>query len=275
MEKLLWSDQRDAFYAVIQDLELQDITFVLFDFSVLVGAQMIYLYPELISKVIMMDIPLISDTNGGVTFVDPTTWNNNDDDDDDENNNSTSTSLIDSLMEYQQNNIHSFLTNDDDLMNYNINTTLGGTSPCSTCRIAPNATFGIGARTGWPYYNFVRTDQPWIKDDGFDNDSTQLSFDDWEFSFIPSFPDNISVLYLYGTDYFQNPLFFEWIEKRNNIDGTSEYMKVNDSDHWLQVRQPIIVNKKIKEWLTATTNTTDTTTTTASTGSSTINNNEL
>jgi len=228
--KLFWSAQRDDFYAIIQDLGLTDITFVIFDFGVIVGAQMVYLYPELFSKVIMMDIPLI---NNGVTFVDATKYDS---------------TLINNLAAYQRNNINAFLKNDDELMMHNIDTTLGGTSPCSTCRIAPNATFGIGARTGWPYYNFVRTDHPWMKD-GFEKDDIP-SFNDWDFSFVPSFPDNISILYLWASEYFQNPKFFEWIDNRN--DG-SEYMQVKDSDHWISVRQPLVVNKKITEWLIATT----------------------
>jgi hypothetical protein len=198
---------------------------------------MLYFYPDLFSKVIIIDIPLL-----GFDMMQEPIPKEGDGDIDE--------SIFNSLMEYQKNNINSFLNNDDELMMYNINITIGGTSPCAVgCRIAPDAEFGIGAQTGWPYYNSVRTDILWMKD-GFN-----VPFDEWELSVIPKFPSNISMLYLYSSDIFQSPIFFEWIDNKRNDDGISEYMRINDSDHWMQVRQPIDVNTKIAQWIASTTTT--------------------
>jgi len=241
--KLFWSAQRDDFYAIIRDLELKNITFVIFDFAVIIGSQMIYFYPDLFKQVIVMDIPMITH-NIGVNETIRVEVPYGDE-------------MIKTLPEYQQNNIHSFLTNDDELMMYNINTTLGGTSPCADCRIAPNAS-GLGGRTGWPYYNMVRTDPAWTSD-GFN-----VSLEEWEFSNIPSYPDDLPLLYLYASEFFQNPLFFEWIDKHGDNDGRSSYTRIDDSDHWMVIRQPTVVNNKITEWMISTAD--------ATTASSTIEN---
>mmetsp|Transcript_44584 Transcript_44584/g.48239 ORF Transcript_44584/g.48239 Transcript_44584/m.48239 type:complete len:288 (-) Transcript_44584:356-1219(-) len=189
---------------------------------------MIYLYPDLFKQVIAMDVAMMFGVNGTAYVNEP-----------------YGDEMITSLFEYQQNNINAFLTDDDDLMMYNINTTLGDTSPCADCRIAPNAS-GVGARTGWPYYNFVRTDPTWTSD-GFDD----TPLDEWEFSWMPSYPNDIPLLYLYVTEAFQSPLFFEWINTHGDNDGRSEYMKIDDSDHWMAIRQPTVVNNKIAEWIAA------------------------
>merc|ERR1719148_3058 len=147
--------------------------------------------------------------------------------------------MIKTLLPYQQNNINAFLTDDDELMMHSINTT-----PCADCRIAPNAS-GVGARTGWPYYNLVRTDPAWTSD-GFD-----VPLDEWELSMMPSYPDDLPLLYLYASEIFQSPMFFEWIDKQGDNDGRSSYMKIDDSDHWMGIRQPMVVNNKIAEWIAA------------------------
>jgi len=210
---LFWSNQRDAFHAVIEDLGLSEITFVIFDFGCMIGYQMLYLYPDLFSKVIAMDIPL---KNGApVTLPE-----------------------ITQLAPYQQNNINAFLSNNDTMLMDNVQ---GMNSPCQDCRIAPNAT-GIGAKTGWPYYNLVRDDSPWMSD-GF-----EVSPEDWEYTYVPSFPDEIPLLYLWASEAFQAPTWFDFIDTRAK---RSEHLQVMGSSHWIMVNQPETVNAKIMEWLSS------------------------
>jgi len=104
----------------------------------------------------------------------------------------------------------------------------------------------------------VRTDPAWTSD-GFN-----VSLEEWEFSNIPSYPDDLPLLYLYASEFFQNPLFFEWIDKHGDNDGRSSYTRIDDSDHWMVIRQPTVVNNKITEWMISTAD--------ATTASSTIEN---
>jgi pimeloyl-ACP methyl ester carboxylesterase len=223
----LYSRQRRDFLAVIEDLGLRDITFVVFDFGSILGYQMLHLYPDLFNKVISIDIPM----RVGIPIA-------------------PYPDLKEHLPTYQQNNIEAFLSNDNDIMTQNM-VTLVWAAPCIGCKIAPSeggvqakphAASGIGARTGWPYYNFVRMDEPWTSD-GFD-----VPVEDWKFSFAPTFPSSTPLLYLWNTEGFQQPSWFQWIEQR--ADG-SQHTQINlkNTDHWMQVRHPVAVNSEISEWL--------------------------
>jgi pimeloyl-ACP methyl ester carboxylesterase len=93
----LYSRQRRDFLAVIEDLGLRDITFVVFDFGSILGYQMLHLYPDLFNKVISIDIPM---RVGAPIAPYP--------------------DLKEYLPTYQQNNIEAFLSNDNDIMTQNM-----------------------------------------------------------------------------------------------------------------------------------------------------------
>ena len=242
---LTWGDQREAFYSVIEELELTDITFVIFDFGSVIGFQMVYFYPDVFSRVIQMDIPPMS--TPGFIIKDPI---------------QPGVDLSAESLDYQRNNVNAFLNTRvgrDAQMMYNVNVTLGGTSPCAGCRIAPNTTDdGVGAATGWLYFNLIRTDLPWMTD-GFPSEDV-LPYNEWELSLVPSFPSSIPILYLYSSELFQSPEYFEWLNNKNDDQQMNDttmlptkYIKINDSDHWLPTRQPEAVNTAMSEWLMTTT----------------------
>lgn len=225
--KLLWSNQVEAFHAVVDDLGLTDVTLVIFDFGAVLGYQFAYRYPDLVGRVVGLDIglspPLVIGPFPAIQSF---------------------------LPKYQQNNIEAFLADDDEAMRDNLETELEGLSPCHDCRIAPpppgaeseNATadIGVGARTGWPYYNIVQTDKPWPS--FFD-----VPLDEWEWSTVPSFPDGVPLLFLYSSEDFHDASFRDWIDGRG--DGVSAHAQMEDTDHWLQVRVPEAVNAKIADWM--------------------------
>lgn len=215
--RLLWSTQVEAFHGVIDELGLQNVTAVTFDFGAALGYQLAYRYPDLIERMVALDI--------GMSRAPPTR---------------PVEGLVDYLPTYQQNNINAFLTDDDAAMASNLRWQLFGTSPCHTCRIAPNATCA-GARTGWPYWNLVRTDQAWT--DFF----PERPLAEWEFSLVPSFPADVPLLFLYSSTMFFDSSWLMWIEGRDA--GTSQHAQVARTDHWLQVRQPAETNAIITVWL--------------------------
>lgn len=214
-----WSEQVEAFHGVIEELGLQKVTAVIFDFGAALGYQLTYLYPELIERVVALDI--------GMTRTAPTR---------------PVEGMISQLAVYQQNNINAFLSDDDAAMAENLRTEIGGSSPCDTCRIAPNAT-GVGARTGWPYWNMVRTDPGHAWTDFFPTPP----LDEWEFSWAPSFPAGVPLLFLYSSTRFFDDSWLTWIEGRG--DGVSQQGQVLDTDHWLMVRQPAETNRIMAAWL--------------------------
>lgn len=218
MLSLSW--QRKQFIAVIEELGLSNITLVIFDFACIIGNQMLSLHPDLFERVISLDTP---NTPG------PNPWSFVPLDD-------RLTIIFPFLAEYQQININAFIADNDEAMMAN---TQG--MPCEKCRIAPNAT-GVGARTGWPYYQWVRTDLDYLAD-GFNVSATE-----WEFNFAPSFPKDVPILYLWASEQFQDQAYFDWIDSRG--DG-SEHMQVQDSDHWMQIRQPEAVNAIIAAWISS------------------------
>jgi len=233
--KLFYSSQREDFRAVIEELGLSDITFVIFDFGAIIGYQMLSLFPELFGKVIAMDIPMTL-TFGKESKSVPVPYEG----------------MTKDLMTYQQKNIEAFLKDDNEVMMSNLNKRIY-MSPCIHCEIAPRVTTqasaphsasGVGARTGWPYYNIVRMDKPWTSD-GFD-----VPVEKWEFSGAPTFPKGVPILYIWNSEVFQSPSWFKWIEERG--DGSEHVKPPEMTDHWMQVRQPEFVNGKMKEWLATT-----------------------
>jgi len=225
---LLWSTQVDAFHDVIVDLNLTDVTFVIFDFGAYIGYQLLYKYPDRIGRVIALDI--------GMETIPPV---------------QPYEGMEKTLPEYQQNNIEAFLNEDDEMMQTvslegNWPNGVQGFSPCNNCTIAPNTTIGVGAKTGWPYYNFVRMDYPWTS--FFDGNDVPL--EEWEFDIVPSFPSNVPILFLYSSDMFLDDGFLKWIDDRGVEDGKSHREQMADTDHWMMTRIPKEINNKIAEWIT-------------------------
>ena len=247
-----WSEQRQEFENVLfHDLKLTEITYVIFDFGVLVGSQLLYTQPDLISQVIIMDIPLLHTPDSiGIKIRDPMP-------------------TLEMLLPYQQNNIKAYRNQDDALMDYNLKVTNGGAAPCHQCQIAPQATHGgVGYRTGWPYTEFVRTEpSPWYVDfftAGSSSETTEkatmtppiIPLDEWELSFIPKFPKDVPVLYLWGSKIFQVPEWFQWIDNHRAHDGVSAHHQIDNTGHWIMYHQPAMVNTLMRDWLGSLTTTT-------------------
>jgi len=216
-DELTWDHQIESFHAVVEDLGLQDITLVVFDFGCILGYQFAYRYPNLVKQIVAMDVPLYI---GQPTIPYP--------------------GYIELLPEYQQNNIQAFLEDDDEAIMENM-IDMDGQSrmPCFNCSIAPNATVGVGAKTGWPYYIFVKMEEP-VWTDYYD-----VPTEEWEFVYVPSFPDRIPFLYLYSPR-FPVGSFLDWVDERG--DNVSEYVLLNDTDHWLLTQQPKQVNTIMRDW---------------------------
>jgi len=172
------------------------------------------------------------------------------------------------LPKYQRNNIDSYLTNDNNAMMDNINNeinTMVSTAkfngcPCATCRIAPSSTadnnIGIGAKTGWLYYQIIRTDMntsfafriqhPIFNPNG-GRKPTLGDLSSWEFNLVPSFPITVPILYMHSDANLLDDTYEKWIRSRS--DG-SQHKLIKNSDHWFQVRNSSITNKLMDIWFT-------------------------
>ena len=117
--------------------------------------------------------------------------------------------MINFLPLYQQNNIKAFWADDDEAMQTNLNVMLGGTSPCHRCKIAPGATTGVGARTGWPYAQLARTEEGEV---WMDRLASSIPLAEWEFNLAPSFPEEIPMLFLYSSTMFFDASWLEWLD---------------------------------------------------------------
>eukprot|EP01045_Picozoa_sp_COSAG04_P006484 COSAG04_NODE_319_length_16893_cov_23.060141_13_plen_191_part_00 len=102
---------------------LRDITLVIHDFGSVLGYQFAYLYPTLVKRLISMDIGMGMLPKGFPADPTPT---------------------INELLGYQQVNILSYLNNNNTMMRENVKG-----MPCGDCA-------SITAKTGWPYYQFIR-----------------------------------------------------------------------------------------------------------------------
>eukprot|EP00966_Prymnesium_polylepis_P137332 3173427-Prymnesium_polylepis.1 len=78
---------------------LTNITLVIFDFGSVIGYQLVYRHPELVKRVVSMDIGMSILGAGGLPPGTPS---------------------IDSLLAYQQTNVRAFLTKNTTLMQSNI-----------------------------------------------------------------------------------------------------------------------------------------------------------
>eukprot|EP00928_Gymnodinium_smaydae_P084303 TRINITY_DN67572_c0_g1_i1.p1 TRINITY_DN67572_c0_g1~~TRINITY_DN67572_c0_g1_i1.p1 ORF type:complete len:344 (-),score=50.71 TRINITY_DN67572_c0_g1_i1:14-1045(-) len=219
--QLFWDVQRDAFDSVVRDLKLKDVTFVIFDFGAVLGYQYVWQHPEVVKQVIAMDIGM---------DVNPPTWP------------LPNEGSFANLMQYQKNNIAAFKADDDAAMARNLESELRGKSPCNNCRIAPGAK-GVGARTGWPYYQFIRSreGEVWIE-----RLAPKLPLSKWKFFFAPDFPDQVPLLFLWSSSIFSSEKFRQWV---NNRGYGSRSTQIVGSDHWMQVRVPASVNKEIDNFL--------------------------
>eukprot|EP00929_Paragymnodinium_shiwhaense_P096144 TRINITY_DN5765_c0_g3_i1.p1 TRINITY_DN5765_c0_g3~~TRINITY_DN5765_c0_g3_i1.p1 ORF type:complete len:352 (+),score=29.57 TRINITY_DN5765_c0_g3_i1:68-1123(+) len=221
LQELLWDVQRDRFHSVIEDLRLTDVTFVIFDFGALVGYQYAWQHPGVVRQVIAMQI--------GMETTPPERPLPHE-------------GSLRELPMYQQNAIRAFKADNDTAMAVNLMIELGATSPCDSCRIAPGAT-GVGARTGWPYYELVRHDE---NGDWIDRLAPGVPPSNWKFSLAPSFPEHVPFLFLWSEEPCSSPSFRDWVDSRG--DG-SKAVRLMGTDHWLQARAPKVTNEAMERWL--------------------------
>eukprot|EP00485_Elphidium_margaritaceum_P002292 CAMPEP_0202686244 /NCGR_PEP_ID=MMETSP1385-20130828/2054_1 /ASSEMBLY_ACC=CAM_ASM_000861 /TAXON_ID=933848 /ORGANISM="Elphidium margaritaceum" /LENGTH=406 /DNA_ID=CAMNT_0049340777 /DNA_START=123 /DNA_END=1346 /DNA_ORIENTATION=+ len=232
--ELLWSTQVTKLHAVVVELGLSDITLVVHDFGAIFGHQFVSRWPELVSRLVGMDIGFAPvDPAAGVAVLVPFDG------------------LINFFLPFQQAAIEFFLTNDDEGLQDTLEAlSIGETAeppPCILCQIAPGATNGtVGARTGWLHYNWVRLDFPWPS-------FFEEPVANWEFNWMPTFPADVPYLFLWSSEGFISAGQLEWIDARGAIDGVSEQMQYDsDIGHWFMVREASAVNDKIASWLFAT-----------------------
>uniref|UniRef100_A0A7S4HQL9 AB hydrolase-1 domain-containing protein n=1 Tax=Odontella aurita TaxID=265563 RepID=A0A7S4HQL9_9STRA len=226
--ELTFKNQRAQFLAVIKELDLSDITLVMFDFGAFIGYGFLYEHSELISRVVAMDIamnlqPPDVPNEGAIDIVN---------------------TYPDTI--YQTNNVKAFNREDDEFMDNNIRSVVTGLTqrdkvPCVDCKIAPNATKGVGWRTGWPYYELFARYEPGPWTDGFN-----VSVDLWEFGGAPSFPSNIPFLYLYSKTFVSED-WNNWIDQRG--DGSKQVLVVSSVEHWFPIENPEETIVSMKEWL--------------------------
>jgi len=232
--ELLWSTQVDKLHAVVLELGLTDITLVVFDFGAYFGYHFAARFPELVLRVVGMDIGFAPvNASLGVQVLVP------------------SDDTLAALFSFQQLAISAFLSDDDELLQDFLDSSLNTTGvlppPCveGMCEIAPGALEGtIGARTAWLHYNWVRTDFPWPS-------FFEEPVANWEFTWMPTFPADVPYLFMWASAHFLSPGQLEWIDARGEMDGVSEQMQM-DSDHWFMIRLANDVNDKLAAWFAAT-----------------------
>lgn len=225
VDELLWDKQVEAFKMVVDEIGATKIILIVHDFGSLLGYQFAYKYPDLVTRMISLDIGDDPTPDG----TDPATIPPN----------------ISSLMAYQQTNIKAFLHNDDSAMRQN-----SFMAPCKSCSF-------IQARIGWPYYQFIRNGS----DEWHHRLAPSISPSKWKLSLTPSFPDHIPLLFLYskcliltgGTMKvpcvpnpapFHTPAFETWVNSRPG----SKAIGIK-SDHWIQVRGSSLANEEIAKWM--------------------------
>ena len=195
-----WKTQIDYFKAVIDELELTDITFVIFDFGANLGYQMLSLYPEKFKRVIALDIGM-GNGNNCTGICKP-----------------MGDSMLPSMESYQQVNIQAYRDQDD---NYMWDTGMNGEGamktwpfPCSNlfydpanngqpsyegevCAIGPGATPGtVGAVTGWPYQEIIRNTP--ASTGGWPGEIFPgVALDDYVFSVVPDLSRDVPILFLF------------------------------------------------------------------------------
>lgn len=161
------------------------------------------------------------------------------------------------LTFYQQDAIRAYLAADDAAMDANVRASaraFGGLEPpCADCAVAPDATAGVGYRTGWMHRNFVNPDPAWT------DALSDVPIDEWEFFFTPSWPDDVPVLFLWATEGFHSPGLLEWLDARGDGSG---HRRMGE-DHWFPARGGATdTNDAMARFFEATDGGTDTGTTT-------------
>eukprot|EP00927_Polykrikos_kofoidii_P038348 TRINITY_DN32693_c0_g1_i1.p1 TRINITY_DN32693_c0_g1~~TRINITY_DN32693_c0_g1_i1.p1 ORF type:complete len:358 (-),score=43.44 TRINITY_DN32693_c0_g1_i1:354-1334(-) len=223
--KLLWDKQIDAFKSVIDDMQLQKITLVVHDFGAALGYQLAYRYPELFRRIVSMDIGNDLTPNGTAAENVPMRF--------------------DDLEPYVQKNVLSYLKDDVNIMDHEERRV----APCGSCKM-------FQARIAWPYYQFVRGGE----DEWHARLASQISPQQWKFSYTPSFPADIPMLFLYArcddgtgpncerpcSQRAQSYGFIDWVNARAGSAAVGI-----DADHWFKVRTPSVTNTEIAKWLGA------------------------
>jgi len=229
-----WSKQVQAFRDVVDDAGISNFTLLIHDFGSLAGYQFAYLYPDIIWKVVSLDIGNDPTNGKGITMP-------------------FGTAELPFLQQYQQNNINSYLQKNDTAMSLNMNITLGRIAPCTDCKIAPEST-GWGYRTGWPYYNIIRDDSPWPT-----RLAPKVAVANYEFDSTPSWPKDLPLLFLFGlceqdfvkcvprTNFFFSKDFLDWIDTQSE----DKYYGINNAGHWMALSQYAMVNKYIQGFISA------------------------
>ena len=244
---LLWSVQLEAFHRVIAvEMGLRDLTLVVFDFGAILGYQFAYRFPALVKRLVAMDIgmdpctlkpTLALQCTGGLP---------------------AGTQSLEEQPDYVRTNIEAFLTHDDAMMRESY--AVVGT-PCADCDAL------ITSDIGWPYWQFVRDGpgETWPE-----NVLPRVPRAEWKFSFAPSIPRGIPILFTYGTcqdntgcrgcppcedrsdytDYYQ--VWIDWLDGR----GSSAYrtagsraVAIEGADHWHMCRASKAVNAAMQSWL--------------------------
>jgi len=231
--ELLWDKQIEAFHQVLAvEMGLKNLTLVVFDFGAVLGYQFAYRYPHLVKQVVAMDIGM--DLLGGKGGLPP------------------GTPTLEEQPHYVQTNIRSFLSQNDTMMR--TSPAVIGT-PCANCDAI------INANIGWPYWQMVR-DGP--KETWPERVVPHVPRSQWNFSFAPDFPDEIPLLFAYGTcedntgchgcppcadrsDYIEyyRP-WIRWVDQRSE---GSRSVAISGGDHWSMCRKSKQVNAKIHAWL--------------------------
>lgn len=226
---LFWDKQVDAFHDVATEMGLTKFTLIIFDFGCITGYQFLYKYHHMVSKVVAMDVGMGVMPNGLPA----------------------ATPAIGDLLPYQQVNVEAFLSGNNSLMHGNIQG-----SPCAKCP-------AITSNSGWPYYQLIRntTGETWPE-----RLDPHVPRKYWMLSVIPSFPDDLPLLFLYGTCdigtgcpgcpacvkrsfFFFGKDWIDWIQKRGAKDGASKTIPVGGAGHWIQCRASKATNAAIKSWL--------------------------
>ena len=149
-----------------------------------------------------------------------------------------------------QTNIEAFLTHDDAMMRQSY--AVVGT-PCADCEAL------ITGDIGWPYWQFVRSGagETWPEN------VLRVPRAEWRYSFVPSIPPGIPILFTYGTcqdntgcrgcppcedrsDYVEYYLpWIEWVDRHG--DGFRS-VAIDGADHWHMCRASAQTNAAIQQW---------------------------
>ena len=237
---LLWSVQLEAFHHVVAvEMGLRDLTLVVFDFGAILGYQFAYRWPQLVKRLVAMDIGMDPCTleptlglecTGGLP---------------------AGTQSFEEQPGYVQTNIEAFLTHDDAMMRESY--AVVGT-PCADCDAL--ITGGIG----WPYWQLVRDGpgETWPE-----NVLPRVPRAAWRYSFAPSIPPGIPILFTYGTcqdntgcrgcppceerseyaEYYAP--WIEWVDRHG--DGFRS-VAIDGADHWHMCRASAQTNAAMQRW---------------------------